>query len=68
MTFAILLAGKNNDLVFCVLFVSRSSRHGDALEGVRFGLGLIPGADILLYDEVSSRLLFDLCLETEAEE
>ena len=57
------LAGKDHDFLLGPILVPRQSSQGDALEAVRFGRGLGPGADFLLYVEVSTALSFDYCLK-----
>ena len=51
------LVGKSNDLLLGPVLVSRQNGQCGALEAVVFGLGLEPGTDFLLYDEVSTGLL-----------
>jgi len=47
------LAGKNNDFLLGPLLVPRQSGKGNALIAARIGLCLVPGAEFLLYEEVS---------------
>lgn len=48
------LADKKSDFFLCPLFIPRQSGQGEALETARFGLSLGPGANFLLYEEVST--------------
>lgn len=52
------LTGKNNYLILSPLLVSRQSGQCEALEAGCFGLDLVPGAEILLYNKVSIELTY----------
>lgn len=54
------LTGKNNDFLLGPILEPRQGCHGCRLEAVRFRLRLVPGADVLLFREVSIEVLFDL--------
>lgn len=53
------LTGKDQDFLLFPLFESCQNSHGCALEAVRFGLGLHPGADSFLSKEINILLLFE---------
>ena len=45
------LAGKKNDFLLRPLLEPRQNGHSSALEASRFELGLVPGAEFLLYEK-----------------
>lgn len=51
------LTSQNNDFLSFPLFIPRQSGEGKAFEAACFSLGLVPGAEFLLYEVVSTGLL-----------
>ena len=47
------LAGENNDFLLRPILMSRQGGQGCALEASRFALGLVPGTNFLLHEEVN---------------
>ena len=52
-------AGKDNDFLLGPLLEPRQRCQGCGLEAVRFGLGLVPGADFFL----SKRSVLECCFD-----
>lgn len=62
------LAGKKYDFLFLPLLVPRRGGQGHALVTGRFCLCLVPGAELLQYEEASIELLlFDVLLWRQEE-